>query len=361
MCVAVVQRVWWPVGCGRLGAVDLSDVAQELYALPPGDFTAERNERAKELKRDDPDLSAQVKALGKPTTAAWLVNQLVRQHGDEVEQVAQVGAALREAQESLEKEQLLQLNKQRHAVLRAVTRQARALAGELGNPVSTAIADEVEQTLRAVMSDPDAADAVRTGTLVRSLSGTGFGAVDLTGAVAAPDTKPGQGRRVAGERAGSTGAGSRGHTSKGRASTRTAAKGTVVTDELADRRRQHEQEEKERERERQERERAERALEEARLQADEAEEVASRADDALDEAQAVVEELGGRYEGLTQRLHELEQQVRDSQSELAAVQREQKTAHRERDDARHDSEVANRALERARQRVERLTSAPLAP
>jgi hypothetical protein len=322
--------------------VDLSDVAQQLYALPPGDFTAERNERAKELKQDDPDLAAQVKALAKPTTAAWLVNQLVRHHGEEVEQVAQVGSALREAQEGLEKDQLRQLNKQRQAVLRAVTRQARALASELGHPVSTAIADEVEQTLRAVMSDPDAADAVRRGTLLKSLSGTGLGAVDLTDAVAVP----GVGRGSAGRRrpspSGGSGRGARG-------SSRDTAKG--VTDELADRRRQHEQEE----RERAERERAERALAEAHHQVDEAEDEASRADDALDQALAAVAEVDGRHEELSQRLHELEQQVMATQRELAAVQREQRTAERDRDQARHESEAAHRALDRARRRVERLS------
>jgi hypothetical protein len=324
--------------------VDLSDVAQQLYALPPGDFTAERNERAKELKQDDPDLAAQVKALARPTTAAWLVNQLVRHHGEEVEQVAQVGSALREAQEGLEKDQLRQLNKQRQAVLRAVTRQARALASELGHPVSTAIADEVEQTLRAVMSDPDAADAVRRGTLLKSLSGTGLSAVDLTDAVAVPGA--GRGAGSAGRRRPSPSGGS-GRDARG--SSRGTAKG--VSDELADRRRQHEQEE----RERAERERAERVLAEAHHQADEAEDEASRADDALDQALAAVVEVDGRHEELTQRLHELEQQVMATQRELAAVQREQRTAERDRDQARHESEAAHRALDRARRRVERLS------
>jgi hypothetical protein len=165
--------------------VDIADIAHELYGLLPGDFTAERNQRAKDLKADgDAELAARVTALGKPTSAAWLVNQLVRHHGEEVEQVAAVGAALREAQDHLNSGELMALNKQRHLVLRAVVQQARALARDLGQPVSTAVADEVEQTLRAVMSDPDAADAVRTGTLRRSLSGTGLGPVDLTGAVA---------------------------------------------------------------------------------------------------------------------------------------------------------------------------------
>jgi DNA repair exonuclease SbcCD ATPase subunit len=344
--------------------VDLADVADELYALLPGDFTAERNERAKQLKAEgDADLAAAVRSLPKPTTAAWLVNQLVRHHGDEVEQVAQVGAALREAQEGLEKEELLQLNKQRQAVLRAVTRQARALANELGNPVSTAIADEVEHTLRAVMSDPDAAAAVRSGTVLRSLSSTGFGAVDLSDAVALGDAAA---RRRPSPKRASAGAGSRGaatqgtatprgkgkaatgKAAKGKAAKDEAAKGEAAKDELAERRRQHE-------REKAERERRERMLAEARQAVEEAEAQAEQADDALDEAQAAVERLAQRTSAVEHRLAELEREVSDAQQERAAVQRETRTAERDREAARHDSEAAHRALDRARQRVERLS------
>lgn len=354
--------------------MELADVAHELYGLPPGDFTAERNDRAKELKRDDPDLAGQVRALAKATTAAWLVNQLVRHHGDEVDQVAAIGAALRDAQDDLDRDQLLQLNKQRHGVLRAVTQQARALAKQLGHPVSGAIADEVEQTLRAVMSDPDAADAVRTGTLLRSLSSTGFGAVDLEGAVAVPAARSGTGRRPAPARARDD-SGQAGRAKGGAPADRDSA-APATKDELAERRRAHareqqeqehqerEQQERERrereereqqEREKQERERAEKALAEARRQAAEADEAAARADAALDEAQTAVDDLAQCEEDLGERVHELERAVRDAQNELTAVQREGRRAERDRDRARHESEVAHRAADRARHRVERLT------
>jgi chromosome segregation ATPase len=337
--------------------VDLADVAQELYGLVPGDFTRERNERAKELKREDAELAAQVKALARPTTAGWLVNQLVRHHGDEVEQVAAIGAALRDAQEDLDRDQLLQLNKQRQGVLRAVTQQARALAKQLGNPVSGAIADEVEQTLRAVMSDPDAADAVRTGTLLKSLSSTGFASVDLTDAVAVPSARSGDGRPPAALPPSASGGRSvRAGTDAGAPATKgrdrkghdDQRKDDQRKDELAERRRQHEREQRERER-------AERALAEARAQAEEADAAAAQADDALDEAQASVEELGRRQEDLERRLHELEHQVRDVQDELTAVQRESRSAERDRDRTRHESEVAHRAADRARTRVDRLS------
>jgi DNA repair exonuclease SbcCD ATPase subunit len=328
--------------------VDLADVAHELYGLAPGDFTAERNQRAKDIKADgDTELAAQVKALGKPTSAAWLVNQLVRHHGEEVEQVAAVGAALREAQDDLDSGELLALNKQRHLVLRAVVQQARALARELGQPVSTAVADEVEQTLRAVMSDPDAAQAVRTGTLRRALSGTGFGPVDLTDAVALPDD--GSGRRPAAEP--SRAPGGKAGRAKGRAAADAGApaSGTKqARDELAERRRQHE-------REQAERERRQRALAEARRQAEEADERASSADEALRQAQSTADELVDRQQRLADELHSLEQQVKERKSRLDAVQREAQAAAQARDLARHESDAAHRAADRARTQLERLT------
>ena len=47
---------------------DLLAIADELYALPLGDFTAARDARAKELKGTD--LAAPVKALTTPVASA---------------------------------------------------------------------------------------------------------------------------------------------------------------------------------------------------------------------------------------------------------------------------------------------------
>ena len=74
---------------------DLLDIADELYGLPLADFTPARDAKAKELKGTD--LAAPVKALKKPTMAAWVVNMLVRHETEQVDQVLAVGAALRDA------------------------------------------------------------------------------------------------------------------------------------------------------------------------------------------------------------------------------------------------------------------------
>jgi hypothetical protein len=164
----------------------LLELADELYALPMERFTPERDARAKAAKGDR-DLVAALKALRKPSVAAWVVNLLVRRDAGQVEQVLAVGAALREAQEGMDGAELRTLTRQRRQLTSAVTGQARALALEEGVRVTQSVADEVEATLTAAMVDAEAARAVRSGLLVRSLKATGVDAVDVAAAVALPD------------------------------------------------------------------------------------------------------------------------------------------------------------------------------
>jgi vacuolar-type H+-ATPase subunit I/STV1 len=163
---------------------DLLELAEELYALPLSDFTPARDAKAKELKGTE--LAAQVKALKKPSLAAWVVNMLVRHETEQVEQVLQVGAALREAQAAMSGDELRALTKQRRQLTAAVTTQARRLALDLGQKVTEAVADQVEATLTAAMVDEGCSKAVRSGLLVASLSATGVDEVDLEQAVALP-------------------------------------------------------------------------------------------------------------------------------------------------------------------------------
>ena len=164
---------------------DLLAIADELYALPLGDFTAVRDARAKELKGTD--LAAPVKALKKPSMAAWIVNLLVRRDADQVTQVLELGAALREAAAGMQGEELRALTRQRRQLTAAVTTGARALASGEGVKVTQAVADQVESTLTAAMLDARCAEAVRSGLLVTALAATGVDEVDLGAAVATPD------------------------------------------------------------------------------------------------------------------------------------------------------------------------------
>src|SRR4051794_39274406 len=165
----------------------LLSIAEELYSLTPAEFTGTRNQWAKQAKADgDKDLAARITDLRKPSTAAWVVNALMRHQGEEMAQVLDLGASLRQAQENLDGDALRDLTRQRRQLTTAVTHQGRVLAGDLGQKVTQAVADQVESTLHAAMVDEQAAAALRSGMLVSALAATGVGDADVVDAVAGP-------------------------------------------------------------------------------------------------------------------------------------------------------------------------------
>ena len=59
--------------------MDFEEAADALYAAPAADFIATRNELAKQLKADGDQLgSTRLKAMRKPTVAAWVANLVAR-------------------------------------------------------------------------------------------------------------------------------------------------------------------------------------------------------------------------------------------------------------------------------------------
>jgi len=171
-------------------ADSLPTVAVELYALPLAEFTQARNARAADARGDgDRELADSIRQLKKPSSSAWAVNMLVRNRESEVQQLLELGEALRAAQSDLDADQLRELGKQRQKLIAAVVRQARALADELGDPIGAAAADEVGQTLQAALGDPHAADAVTAGMLTRPLAAEGWGEVDIDASSALPSKR----------------------------------------------------------------------------------------------------------------------------------------------------------------------------
>ncbi|HKH24908.1 MAG TPA: hypothetical protein VKA42_05560, partial [Acidimicrobiales bacterium] len=120
--------------------MDLDEVADELYEVPPEDFIALRTTRQDEAKAEgDKALAKAIGAMPKPSTAAWVSNLLVRAHRAEIEGLVELGGLLREAQENLAGEELKALSTQRSKLVSALTRQAAALARERGHRISTAV------------------------------------------------------------------------------------------------------------------------------------------------------------------------------------------------------------------------------
>ncbi|MFD1340378.1 transposase, partial [Microbacterium lemovicicum] len=156
----------------------LDEIAAELYALPPEGFTAARNGRASSAPRA---LAARVKALRKPSVAAWAVDLLARQ--GQLAEAVELSAALREAQDDLDAAELAALGRQRRALVGALAAEAVRLADEQGVSVSSAAREEVEKTINAAVVDAAAAAAVLTGRLVRTLEPGGTDEATLAEAV----------------------------------------------------------------------------------------------------------------------------------------------------------------------------------
>jgi len=180
-------------------ADSLSQAARDLYALPPADFTAARDELARQARAaDQRDDAALIKKLTRPTVSAWLVNQLVRSAQQPMTRLFELGAALHAAQQELAGDRLRELSGQRRQLIAELIPAASQLAASAGVSVSGGALDEVRATLEAALADAAAREAVQSGQLTRALSYAGLGEVDVSAALAVTPASRSGGPRSAG-------------------------------------------------------------------------------------------------------------------------------------------------------------------
>ena len=166
----------------------LRAAVEQLYAVPPARFTPLRTELAGQAKAaGDAALAKDIGALRKPTVAAWAVNHFVRDHSDELAEFRSFAELLREAQRTLDADQLRALGRERAKRVDALADRIAAASEEQGQPVGASVALEVRETLTAFIADEDAEASVLTGSLVRALSYSGFGSVEIGDVVAIDD------------------------------------------------------------------------------------------------------------------------------------------------------------------------------
>jgi hypothetical protein len=153
-------------------AAQADAAADLLYGLPLEGFTSARNAAAKELRERGLRAEADaVKALAKPTVAAWAVNQLTRRRHADLDEFLEAATAAREAQLGGRGDTREAIRRQRDA-LETLVRGARQ---ELGGDVSDPVAGRIRQTLEAAAVDDEAAEELRRGRLVREFEPRGFG------------------------------------------------------------------------------------------------------------------------------------------------------------------------------------------
>ncbi|RFU37099.1 hypothetical protein DZF91_34605, partial [Actinomadura logoneensis] len=169
--------------------MDLTSAARRLYGVAPEEFTAARQELAKQAKRDgDAVLAKRVGALRRPTVSAWAVNLLSREAAPELEMLLDTGSDLRAAWS--QGRPISGLEQRRGELVDLLVRAARRLAADAGRPLRDPAGREVEDTLLAATVDPDAAEQVRAGALAHPLSHTGFVPAGFAPAPATEETVP---------------------------------------------------------------------------------------------------------------------------------------------------------------------------
>ena len=236
--------------------------------------------------------------------AGWLINMLVQHRREAVDQALELGVALRAAQEDLDQKLMKELGQQRQRLLTVLGKESLSLAKELGHGVSASVAAEVEQTFRAAMTDPDAAAAVASGRLLRSLAATGWDAADLTGAVGGPFES-------------STGTGSADPTGGG----------SAADDER---------------------------VENARTDLEDAQRTLADADDDVEDAGRRLSRFQDRRTGLTTEIEDLQRRLTELRADLKTLDSQIDDAERDQSAAARTARDAQRAVDSARRHLEKL-------
>lgn len=164
------------------------DETDALYTLPSDEFVAARDALAKRLRADKRrEEAAAVKALRRPSIAAWAVNQAVRSDSAALRELLDAGAVLRTAHEALMAgsggpDDVRAASERERDAVRAL---ARAAAAALGPAATQATTEKVRETLHAAAADEALRERLEQGRLEREASG-GVAGWPAVAEVAAP-------------------------------------------------------------------------------------------------------------------------------------------------------------------------------
>jgi hypothetical protein len=158
----------------------IDDEIRRMYEAPPDGFVAARTAAVAEARKaGDKDAAKRLAGLRKPTVAAWVVNLLALRRPDLIDELVELATALRSAQRGLKGGELRELTAQRRKIVTALVSAARKLAVAEDPQMNGAKLplSEVEATLTAALAEPEIAEQVRTGRLIRATTYAGFGEV----------------------------------------------------------------------------------------------------------------------------------------------------------------------------------------
>jgi hypothetical protein len=172
------------------GSELLNEAVAQLYASDLDVFTELRGVLAARARAaGDAPVAKAIAGLRKPTRSAWVINQLVRADPSVASRLAALGDELRAAEAALDGARIRELSRARRQLTSDLVRDALAMSGP--DPPPAALREEVTATLGAALADPQVAEQLAAGTLLRAAHGAGFGSgVGLALGPSAPSRSP---------------------------------------------------------------------------------------------------------------------------------------------------------------------------
>src|SRR5881296_1489926 len=162
---------------------DFERELDRLYGLPPDEFTSARNELAKQLRADgEREAAEQVRALAKPTIAAWAVNQLARRREAGVSELLDAAASLRSAQRRALAggeggDAVRRAAAHRAEAVRTLAAAARDLLAAAGLKATDTTIERVATTLAAASIDDEGRRMLARGRIASEQGPKGFEAI----------------------------------------------------------------------------------------------------------------------------------------------------------------------------------------
>jgi chromosome segregation ATPase len=158
--------------------------ADALYGLPLEDFTKARNELAEVLRaQGDRPAANRVKALPKPTTAAWAVNQVMRTQHKDARELLAAGEHLRKvhadaAVGDASAQELRAAVEAEREVIGRLRQAASGLIDQSGRGLSESMLERVSQTLHALSADDEIRSVADATRLSSERQAAGVGSID---------------------------------------------------------------------------------------------------------------------------------------------------------------------------------------
>jgi hypothetical protein len=161
-----------------------AEALEQLYAVDPEDFVAERKRLERELRdRGETEAAADIAGRRKPTVPVFAANRLARTRAADVGKLIDAAHRIAAAHESGDRERLREAQADLADRVRDLLRHAEQADGR---PLSEAAEQRLASLLRAAAVDPNAAELLHRGVLAEELAPAGFDALAGLSLASAP-------------------------------------------------------------------------------------------------------------------------------------------------------------------------------